>query len=628
MSERYEVPVISKTVIAPGVTEVTFDISKTNFRFTAGQYATITLPNATDQPTTSQFHDFSIASSPNDHEKLKIAFRNSPSFFKTTLLNLPLGESVILEGPSGNFTLPEETDKPIVCIAGGIGITPFMSMLTAMSEMRQPYQTTLFYSNHDTVSTAYASDLQQLAKLSPSLKLVFTMTNDTQWKGETQAIEGDFVASYLGDLSNYVFYIAGPPAMVFAVRDDLRQAGVAEENIHTEGFTGIEIEQVLTGSDYNAIISTLDQTALVSMTDAKGHIIYVNKKFVEVSKYSIDELMGQNHRILKSGEQPDSLFEELWATISAGRVWRGEIKNKAKDGSFYWVDTSIAPIVGTDNIPERYISVRFLITERKQKEETLSGLLSALDQTALVSMTDVKGNIIYANQKFADVSKYALYELMGQNHRILKSGHQPDELFDELWATISAGKVWRGEIKNKAKDGSFYWVDTSIAPIIGVSGRPERYISVRFLITDKKDREQLLQRAKAVSDAILTSIGHALVGTDHSGKIILVNAEAERLLGWEASKVIGKPVEDILVIKDEHGNKVPVEDRPFRQVIATKKAVSMPPNYSFERENGEKLQISLTADPIILDNEVIGVIDIFHEINKEEDTKKGEEQHA
>jgi len=618
MSARYEVPVISKAVIAPGITEVTFDISRTNFRFTAGQYATITLPNATNQPTTSQFHDFSITSSPNDHDKLKIAFRNSPSFFKTTLLNLPLGETVILEGPSGNFTLPDETDKPIVCIAGGIGITPFMSMFAAMNEMKLPYQITLFYSNRDAVSTAYTSDLQQLAKLNPSLRLVFTMTNDVQWKGETQVIEGDFVASYLGDLSKYIFYIAGPPAMVFAVRDDLRQVGVAEENIHTEGFTGIEIEQVLTGSDYNAIISTLDQTALVSMTDAKGHIIYVNKKFVEVAKYSIEELMGQNHRILKSGEQPDSLFEELWATISSGRVWRGEIKNKAKDGSFYWVDTSIAPILGPNGSPERYISVRFLITERKQKDETLSGLLSALDQTALVSMTDVKGNIIYANQKFVDISKYELYELMGQNHRLLKSGHQPDEIFADLWSTISAGKVWRGEIKNKAKDGTFYWVDTSIAPVMAVSGKPERYISVRFLITDKKDREQLLQKAKAVDDAILTSIGHGLVGTDHSGKVILVNAEAERLLGWNVSDVLGKPIEEMLIIKDEHGNKVPIEERPFRQVIATKKAVTMPPNYSFERKNGEKLQISLTADPIILNNEVIGVIDSFHEIVESE----------
>lgn len=100
MSARYEVPFVSKSAIAPGVTEVALDISKTDFHFKAGQYATITLSATTDQPTTSQFHDFSIVSSPNDHIKLKIAFRNSDSFFKKTLLSLPLGAPIILEGPS------------------------------------------------------------------------------------------------------------------------------------------------------------------------------------------------------------------------------------------------------------------------------------------------------------------------------------------------------------------------------------------------------------------------------------------------------------------------------------------------------------------------------------------------
>ncbi len=598
MSARYEVPVVSKSAIAPGVTEVTLDISKTDFRFKAGQYATITLPATTDQPTTSQFHDFSIASSPNDHEKLKVAFRNSDSFFKKTLLSLPLGAPVILEGPSGNFILPETADKPTVFIAGGIGITPFMSMLTDINETKKPYQVTLFYSNRDASSAVYDAELRQFAKLNPSLKPVFTMTNDLQWKGETKAIGSDLIASYVGDLANHFFYIAGPPAMVFAIQDDLRRLGVKDEYIRTEGFTGLEIEQVLTGSDYNALISSLDKTALVSMTDAKGNIIYANQKFVEVSKYALYELMGQNHRLLKSGDQPQALFTELWDTISHGKVWRGEIKNKAKDGTFYWVDTSIAPILGSDNVPERYISVRFLITARKEKEETLSGLLSALDQTALVSMTDAKGHIIYANNKFVEISKYALKELLGQNHRILKSGHQPDQLFDELWATISSGKVWRGEIKNKAKDGTFYWVDTSIAPIMGAGGHPERYISVRFLITDRKGREQLLQKAKAMDDAILSSIGHGLIGADHNGRIMLVNPEAERLLQWESDEVLGKPIEEVLLIKDGKNNDVSPQDRPFRQVLATKKAVTMPSDYFFVKKTARDFLLAL--GPLLL----------------------------
>src|SRR3989338_3071795 len=130
-----------------------------------------------------------------------------------------------------------------------------------------------------------------------------------------------------------------------------------------------QLGQKLTEKDYNAILVALNETSLVSMTDASGDILYANETFVRVSKYSLDELLGQNHRILKSGHQPDAMFVDLWKTISSGQVWRGEIKNRAKDSTYYWVDTSIAPILGSDGKPERYISVRFLITDKKNVEE-------------------------------------------------------------------------------------------------------------------------------------------------------------------------------------------------------------------------------------------------------------------
>ena len=148
---------------------------------------------------------------------------------------------------------------------------------------------------------------------------------------------------------------------------------------------------------------------------------------------------------------------------------------------------------------------------------------------------------------------------------------------------------------------------------MGAGGHPERYISVRFLITDKKEREQLLQKAKAMDEAILSSISHGLIGADHNGRIILVNPEAERVLGWEANETLGKPIEEALTITDAQGNSIAAENRPFRQVLSTQKAVTMPSDYYFVRKNGEKFPVTVSATPIVLDNKIIGVIEVFRE---------------
>jgi len=189
----------------------------------------------------------------------------------------------------------------------------------------------------------------------------------------------------------------------------------------------------------------------------------------------------------------------------------------------------------------------------------------ALDEHSIVSIADTHGNITEVNDKFCEVSQYSREELLGQNHRLLKSGQHTSAFYSDLWATISVGRVWRGEICNRRKDGTFYWVASTILPFVGEDGLPSRYVSVRTDITAVKEAQHVLERSRdeleqlvqirsgelAEREEVLRSITNAaqdaVIMIDSAGRVTYWNPAAEHMFGFAEAEVVGKDLHDLIV---------------------------------------------------------------------------------
>jgi ferredoxin-NADP reductase len=228
-----------KREVAKGTLLVIFDLRGEEFDYQPGQYFWVELLDPPYTDDKGPRRHISAVTSPTERGVIGLCTRIRDSAFKRSLVELPIGAEVDVEQPQGKFVLPEDTSRPLVFVAGGIGITAFRSMLRYIQDERLPHRVTLIYSNRDRESTPFLDELEQIERTNANIRLIVTMTNDNAWTGERRRIDANFFKKYLGEsLTDATYMVAGPPGMAEAATEELKKVGVNEQLITTDSFSG------------------------------------------------------------------------------------------------------------------------------------------------------------------------------------------------------------------------------------------------------------------------------------------------------------------------------------------------------------------------------------------------------
>jgi methyl-accepting chemotaxis protein len=221
-------------------------------------------------------------------------------------------------------------------------------------------------------------------------------------------------------------------------------------------FNGADMERRIAELEAELKVRTeiMNITSIVSEADKKGDILSINEKFIEVSKYSRDELIGHPHNTTRHPDMPKETFKQLWSTIGRGDIFRGVIKNRAKDGTPYYVDAVVAPILGDNGKPMKYLGVRYDITVAEIERQNAKGILDAIDDSYAYIEFDLNGNILKANKNFLQVMGYQSNDVVGRHHRMFCDPViTASAAYQNFWRDLGEGKAQNGVFKRITKSG-------------------------------------------------------------------------------------------------------------------------------------------------------------------------------
>ncbi|MGB4346335.1 MAG: PAS domain S-box protein [Burkholderiaceae bacterium] len=372
------------------------------------------------------------------------------------------------------------------------------------------------------------------------------------------------------------------------------------------------------------LLYALDQNLSVSITDSDGNIIFANALFSKLTGYSNAELMGKNHRILKSDVQPAGFWEDMWRIVSNGGVWRGVVCNRSKNGSLYWVDAVVVPIFNEHGIG-KYVSIRIDISAAREAQEALQQERQNLSNIIMGTGAgtwelDVQSGLIDCNERWVEMIGYTLPELMPMSTDSLAGICHPDDLVmsNQMIEDYFAGltDALDTQLRMRHKDGHWVWVHT-LAKISArdANGHPLRLSGTNIDITTQKLAEEAMARTSAMLQAVLDSASDVAVITTGLDNIIsLFNKGAERLLGYSAEDVVGKHSSTLFM---EAANDIAAPGRSNDAGYEHKIEAT------YIHKNGRRMTVALFKSGLLDQHgEQVGQLSISYDISNEKEYEK------
>ena len=229
----------------------------------------------------------------------------------------------------------------------------------------------------------------------------------------------------------------------------------------------------------------------IIITDAKGIIEYVNPHFCQISGYTPEEVIGKTMRMHQSGLTAKAVYDDLWQTIKAGKVWNGELLNKSKHGKLYWEQLSVSPIFDEQGNITHFLSEQIDVSARKQAEEQIRLFEKVfVNANEAIMISDANNNILAVNPAFTAISGYTAEEAIGKNPHMLASGQMDADFYQKMWASLEAAGKWQGEMVDRRKDGEIYAEWLSISALRDDSGQLTHYVAMMTDISERKAAEE------------------------------------------------------------------------------------------------------------------------------------------